>query len=254
MKRRLSCAISLIGSPDTTFLDEPSTGLDPASRRGLWNVISAAKGNKSIVLTTHSMEEADILCDRIAIMAKGKLQCVGTAAALKRRFGRGYTLTMTAKDESLEIEKRMHSFVYGMFPTAKLLQEPIGGTSKFEISRDEVVLSKVFSTMNDPKTRRDVGFVDWGFTETTLEEVFLKLAKLSAIPAKLKRSLSDLARDVDFMKAIDAREEKGNDSDVLGRFKSDSSASMGEVITRVITPPATKARVHPMEIADSKAE
>ena len=70
MKRRLSVANSLVGNPKVVYLDEPSTGLDPASRRTLWDCIVAAKGNdKSIVLTTHSMEEADALCDRLAIMA-----------------------------------------------------------------------------------------------------------------------------------------------------------------------------------------
>ena len=61
------------------YLDEPSTGLDPASRRTLWDCIVNAKesNSKSIVLTTHSMEEADALCDRLAIMARGKLRCVG---------------------------------------------------------------------------------------------------------------------------------------------------------------------------------
>jgi ABC-type nitrate/sulfonate/bicarbonate transport system ATPase subunit len=65
MKRRLSCAISLIGEPAVTYLDEPSTGLDPASRRQLWDTIAEAKRGKAVVLTTHSMEEAEILCDRL---------------------------------------------------------------------------------------------------------------------------------------------------------------------------------------------
>ena len=71
MKRRLSCACSLIGNPSIVYMDEPSTGLDPASRHRLWSVIQQAKGNKSIVLTTHSMEEADVLCERIGIMSDG---------------------------------------------------------------------------------------------------------------------------------------------------------------------------------------
>ena len=66
------------------YLDEPSTGLDPASRRTLWDCIVNAKesNSKSIVLTTHSMEEADALCDRLAIMARGKLRCVGCVVAV----------------------------------------------------------------------------------------------------------------------------------------------------------------------------
>ena len=74
MKRRLSVANALIGSPRAVYLDEPSTGLDLSARRTLWDVITAAKGDgKAIVLTTHSMEEADALCDRIGIMSLGQL-------------------------------------------------------------------------------------------------------------------------------------------------------------------------------------
>ena len=65
MKRRLSCAISLIGDPAVTYLDEPSTGLDHAARRQLWGTITEAKRAKAVVLTTHSMEEAEVLCDRL---------------------------------------------------------------------------------------------------------------------------------------------------------------------------------------------
>jgi ABC-type multidrug transport system ATPase subunit len=70
-KRRLSIAIALIGDPAVVFLDEPTTGLDPEVRRLIWNIIHDAKEGRTIVLTTHSMEEAEVLCQRIGIMAKG---------------------------------------------------------------------------------------------------------------------------------------------------------------------------------------
>merc|ERR1711871_1096499 len=194
MKRRLSVANSLIGNPEVVYLDEPSTGLDPASRRKLWDVIGKAKGRKSIVLTTHSMEEADVLCDRIGIMANGQMQCIGTASVLKLRFGKGYTCMITTADKSPEKYEEVDDFVHEMFPTAKLLGEPISGSSKYEVAREEVVLSKAFEALESNKER--LGIVDYGFTETTLEEVFLKLAQLSHIEThKLTRSLSDLARN-----------------------------------------------------------
>ena len=74
MKRRLSVAIALIGSNQVCYLDEPSTGLDPASRRTLWSVIKDAKKRSALMLTTHSMEEAEELCDRLGIFI-GTLQC-----------------------------------------------------------------------------------------------------------------------------------------------------------------------------------
>ncbi|GFR51512.1 hypothetical protein Agub_g13927, partial [Astrephomene gubernaculifera] len=95
MKRRLSVAIALLGDPRIVYLDEPTTGMDPISRRYVWDIIQESKPGRAIVLTTHSMEEADILGDRIAIMARGKLRCIGTSLRLKQRFGSGYTLAVS---------------------------------------------------------------------------------------------------------------------------------------------------------------
>jgi ABC-type multidrug transport system ATPase subunit len=159
----------------TVYMDEPSTGLDPASRRQLWDVIQHAKGNKSIILTTHSMEEADVLCDRIGIMAAGELQCLGVAAQLKKRYGEGFTCAVTTLQRDDAAYKRISDLVIGMFPSAKILQEPMGGTSVFEVKREEVKLSKVFADFEACKA--EYGITDWGITETSLEEVFLKLAQ-----------------------------------------------------------------------------
>lgn len=89
MKRRLSVAIALIGGPRVVHLDEPSTGLDPAARRQLWAAVRRAKRDKAVVLTTHSMEEAEALCDRIGIVVGGRLVCLGNPKHLTARHG-GY--------------------------------------------------------------------------------------------------------------------------------------------------------------------
>ena len=77
MKRRVSVAIALVADPKLIFLDEPSTGLDPENRRQLWDILTQCKGKKAIVITTHSMEEADVLCSRIGIVNEGILRCIG---------------------------------------------------------------------------------------------------------------------------------------------------------------------------------
>ncbi|XP_072976884.1 ABC transporter A family member 7-like isoform X2 [Typha angustifolia] len=82
MKRRLSVAISLIGDTQAVFLDEPTTGLDPVSKYQLWQAIKLAKRDRAMILTTHSMEEAELLCDRVGIVINGRLQCLGTANEL----------------------------------------------------------------------------------------------------------------------------------------------------------------------------
>jgi ABC-2 type transport system ATP-binding protein len=90
MQRRLDLAVSLIHTPEVLFLDEPSTGLDPKSRSDLWAILRRLRRDNglTIVLSTHYMEEADELCDRIAIIADGKLVAIDTPGALKRSVGR----------------------------------------------------------------------------------------------------------------------------------------------------------------------
>jgi len=94
MRRRLSIAISIVSNPKIIFLDEPTTGLDPETRRQLWNILQDCQRDSDIamVLTTHSMEEADVLCSRIGIVNNGVLQCIGSQTRLKNLYGGGYHL------------------------------------------------------------------------------------------------------------------------------------------------------------------
>ena len=86
-QRRLSIAMALISEPKILFLDEPTLGLDVLARSDLWELIRSLKGKVTIILTTHYMEEAEALSDRIAIMKDGKLLTVGTAEEIKRIAG-----------------------------------------------------------------------------------------------------------------------------------------------------------------------
>lgn len=93
MKRRLSILLSTIGKPKVIFLDEPTTGLDPVNKRFIWTMIQNIKKDKSVILTTHSMEEADFLSDRIGVIVEGKFNCIGSPLELKLTYGSGYLLT-----------------------------------------------------------------------------------------------------------------------------------------------------------------
>ncbi len=86
-QRRVSIAMALISEPQILFLDEPTLGLDVIARRELWDVIRALKGNITIILTTHYMEEAEALSDRIGVMKSGKILAIGTAEELKEKVG-----------------------------------------------------------------------------------------------------------------------------------------------------------------------
>ena len=90
----------MCGDSKFVLLDEPTTGLDISARRHLWDVLRTRKKDKIIVFTTHYMEEAEILADRIGIMCKGKLTCAGSPMFLKSRFGGKLTLTLAAKDRA----------------------------------------------------------------------------------------------------------------------------------------------------------
>ncbi|VYS59677.1 unnamed protein product [Arabidopsis thaliana] len=173
MKRRLSVAISLIGSPKVVYMDEPSTGLDPASRKSLWDVVKRAKRKGAIILTTHSMEEAEILCDRIGIFVDGSLQCIGNPKELKSRYGGSYVLTVTTSEEH---EKEVEQLVHNISTNAKKIYRT-AGTQKFELPKQEVKIGEVFKALEKAKTMFPV--VAWGLADTTLEDVFIKVAQTS---------------------------------------------------------------------------
>ena len=96
MRRRLNIMMSLIHSPQVLFLDEPSLGLDPQARRAVWEYIVGLKGEKTILLTTHYMDEADFLADRIGIMDKGKIVALGTSTELKASTLKKHTMIIYA--------------------------------------------------------------------------------------------------------------------------------------------------------------
>ena len=92
-KRKLNVAMSLVAEPPIIFLDEPSTGVDPVARRNLWKIIQRIQAaGQSVILTSHSMEECEALCDRLAIMVNGQFQCFGSVPHLKNKFALGFTI------------------------------------------------------------------------------------------------------------------------------------------------------------------
>ena len=92
-KRKLNVAMAMVGEPPIIFLDEPSTGVDPVARRNLWKIIEKIQAaGQSVILTSHSMEECEALCDRLAIMVNGQFQCFGSVSHLKNKFALGFTI------------------------------------------------------------------------------------------------------------------------------------------------------------------
>jgi ABC-2 type transport system ATP-binding protein len=109
MKRRLSIMMALIHDPDILFLDEPTLGLDPQARRAIWDYIVRLKGEKTILLTTHYMDEADFLADRIGIMDEGKIVALGTSHKLRTSTLEKITMIVSARNITQKVIGEMRS-------------------------------------------------------------------------------------------------------------------------------------------------
>ncbi len=109
MKRRLNIMMALIHNPKILFLDEPTLGLDPQARRAIWDYIVQLKGERTILLTTHYMDEADFLADRIGIMDKGKIVALGTSTELKISMLGKHTMIIYAWNLTQKVIKEMRS-------------------------------------------------------------------------------------------------------------------------------------------------
>lgn len=164
------------------FLDEPTTGLDPVTRRAVWRTIEEAKHNKVFLLTTHSMDEAEALSQYIGIMAAGQMRCIGTRQRLKSRFGTGYRLQIIHKTAQTEETDSM--VVFGA-PQARVdKREPVPTDS--EATRSSYIvppgnpISHVYQTMQEAQASGRIS--EFGLSFTSLEEVFLTIAHMVEPP------------------------------------------------------------------------
>ena len=172
MKRKLSLAIALLGDSKIVFVDEPTSGVDPWSRRNMWDIIQNHREGRVIILTTHFMDEADLLGDRIAIMAEGKLKCCGSSLYLKHLYGAGYRLTFV-KGPNCDV-KEVQGLVSSYIPDNDLVSDigtelalrlPLAQSAKFP---------KLLRAIDDAMASEKLGVEQYGISVTTLEEVFVK--------------------------------------------------------------------------------
>lgn len=174
-KRKLSVGIAIIGDPKIIILDEPTAGVDPYSRRHMWSILQNIKHGKVILLTTHFMDEADILADRKAVVSKGRLRCCGSSLFLKNKFGIGYHLTLVLDGNAREtgITKLVNQHV----PKAERARRH-GRELSYILPHDAVdFFAPLFLDIeNEIKTKLSrLGICSYGVSMTTLEEVFLHL-------------------------------------------------------------------------------
>ncbi|KAJ1955318.1 hypothetical protein IWQ62_005557 [Dispira parvispora] len=179
MKRRLAIAIALMGDPWLVLLDEPTTGMDVYSLQYIWEFIQERKADhRAIVLTTHGMEEADVLSDRLAIMNRGELSAYGSPLYLKSQLGSGYTLALT-KDTEQESGKRLellHELICSYVPNASIAKDSEQDlVYKLPIESNAPVLSRLFNELEDSIPDANLGISAVGLSMTSLEDVFLRL-------------------------------------------------------------------------------
>ncbi|CAK9078808.1 unnamed protein product, partial [Durusdinium trenchii] len=168
MKRKLSIAIALAGGSKVVTLDEPTAGVDATARRDIWHLLVKYKAGRTILLSTHFMDEADILSDRIAVIAEGRLTAIAGSMALKRHFADGYTLTVVCDDQ--REGQKVATFVIGTVPRATFVGArgrefcfalPFTSRSIFPI---------LFEKLQDDKMRRQLKICAYGLSAASMEE------------------------------------------------------------------------------------
>ena len=178
-KRRLSVALSLIGSPRAIFCDEPSTGLDPSTRRKLWHFlqdkVSSGEGHmaRSILLTTHSMEEADALCSNIAIMVNGSIRTVGTSQELKTRYSSGLAVIFSLGPET--DQDGLKTLIKDLSKESLVVDETMTSL-KFFVPHEGLTWSQIFGTIIE--AQEELKYLDFSVSQRTLEDVFIEFANL----------------------------------------------------------------------------
>ncbi|KAG8129254.1 hypothetical protein E2320_016254 [Naja naja] len=190
LSRKLCFALSMLSNPTVWLLDEPTTGLDPKGKHQVWRAIHSMLQNKDegAILTTHHMEEAEAVCDRVAIMVSGQLRCLGSIQYLKSKFGKNYLLQI--KVRGVEQGDLVNTQILKMFPQAAR-QERISTLLVYKIPMEDALpLSKAFSMLE--KVKQLFNLEEYSFSLNTLEQVFLELCK------EQERDYFDLAPNTTF--------------------------------------------------------
>jgi ATP-binding cassette, subfamily A (ABC1), member 3 len=194
-KRKLSLAIALIGNPEVLLLDEPSSGMDPLAKRNMWKTLSRFVPHRSILLTTHSMEEADALADRVGVLAKHMLD-VGTTAHLRQKHGHGFHIHLvlaSAPQTSQEEAAGVQRWIEEHLPGAVMERQCYHGQMRFNVPssippppdtssppsksapQEQISVGSIFLLLESNKAPLNLAF--HSVSPSTFDEVFLKVVE-----------------------------------------------------------------------------
>jgi len=179
-KRKLSLLIAICSSPSYLILDEPSAGMDPFTRRYMWKLISELKKVRetATILTTHSTEEAEALCERIAILIKGRLVCVDTPRSIKMNHSNSYTLEVfTDNPDKFEQEYVKDKNIFGLGPDENYELESSMSYQKYSIKMKIENIANVFAVMENAKENGVIS--QYNFGQYSLEQVFINFVNKS---------------------------------------------------------------------------
>ncbi|XP_058429448.1 ATP-binding cassette sub-family A member 13-like, partial [Marmota monax] len=172
-KRKLSTALALVGKPDILLLDEPSSGMDPCSKRYLWQTImKEAQEGCAVVLTSHSMEECEALCTRLAIMVNGCFQCLGSPQHIRNRFGDGYTVNVWLCEEANQ-PSTISDCLKLHFPGIQFKGQRLN-LLEYHVPKRRGCLADLFKVLEDNKTFLNIKH--YSINQTTLDQVFINFA------------------------------------------------------------------------------
>jgi ABC-type multidrug transport system ATPase subunit len=176
-KRKLSLAVALVGNPRVLVLDEPSSALDATAKRNMWRCLQGVGKGRAVVLTTHSMEEADALADRIGIVSS-RMLALGEREDLKRRAGDAFhvhLVSRSAPNTTAEELRRMKEWISAAFANAKISRETQGGQMRFEVPTEGRTMAGMIQLLEEVKEELGVEFYSVG--KATLDEVFENIVK-----------------------------------------------------------------------------
>ncbi|XP_053409814.1 ATP-binding cassette sub-family A member 13 [Nycticebus coucang] len=179
MKRKLSIGIAFLGTSRTVVLDEPTSGVDPCSRCSLWDILLKYREGRTIIFTTHHLDEADLLSDRVAVLQQGQLRCCGHPSCVKEAYGQGLSLTLTKQPSVLEVHDpkdvaHVTSLIQNYIPQA-FLKGSSGAELTYTIPQDadKACFKGLLQALD--QNLHALHLTGYGISDTTLEEVFLML-------------------------------------------------------------------------------
>ncbi|KAL8581035.1 hypothetical protein ACOMHN_012686 [Nucella lapillus] len=167
-RRKLSLAVAMLGDPPLLLLDEPTTGMDPATRRLVWrSILMATQRGQSVLLTSHSMDECDSLCSRLAIMVNGQLKCIGSPQHLKHKFGDGYTVVLHLQGLSSSRYQVAESFLTH-FP-GSVIKDQHHSVVEVSIPHGAGSVADIFAAVQDAQAQHHI--LHYSVSQTTLDSV-----------------------------------------------------------------------------------